>query len=156
MTRIAAALDALADGLAARAGLAGVQITSAYLGSELYGSEFVMLDGDHKLDADWSSFGRLSRDERITIGGSVVVRAPGAGESVVRAARARAAAIFGEIEAYLTESASQNRLTVNGAPVVNVSRIRPTAYGDLLDTEGRVAILTFSVECDARLIGGAQ
>lgn len=150
-TRIAAALDALADGLSGRAGMTDVQVTSAYLGSELHGSEFVMLDGDHRMEGEWASLGRLSRNETVTINGTVVVRQPGAGEAVVRSARSRAAAIFAEVEAYLTGTTAGNRLSVNNVPTVNVSRVRPTAYSDGLDPDGRVAILTFEIECESRL-----
>jgi hypothetical protein len=151
-TRIAAILDALVDGISARPAFAGVQVRSAFMGDEMDGREFVVFDGTHRLDGDWSSIGRLSRQEIVTVDGSVVVRYPGGGEQIVRAARSRAAALFADIESFVTASVANNRLMVNGVPTVHTSKIRPTGYADGFDPDGRVAVLTFSVECESRLL----
>lgn len=151
-TRVAAILDALTDAIAARPVFAGVQVRSAYMGDEMSGREFVVFDGTHRLDGDWSSVGRLSRMETVTVDGSVVVRLPGGGEQVVRAARSRAAELFADIESFVVGSVANNRLMVNGVPTVHTSKIRPTGYADAMDPDGRIAVLTFSVECESRLL----
>jgi hypothetical protein len=143
-TRIHSLKNAVADGLALRAGLAGVQIGTAWYGDDRAQGEAIWLDGPDVLDGDWAALGRLSRDERITLQGVVYVRQPGAGETTIRAVRARCVALFAEIEAFIVGDPS-----VGG--VVLRSLIRPRGLAESMDPEGRIGILTFELEAHARL-----
>lgn len=143
-TRIHELLNTLTDGLAARAGLAGVQVASGWLGDGKHGSEFIAFDGEHRLDGEWAAIGHLSREEKITIEGVVYVRNPGADETVIRTARARAQALFAEIEAYIVENPARG----SG---VRQTRIRPTGLVQTFDTQGRICVLAFEIEAQARL-----
>ncbi len=142
----------LADQLALRAGLAGVAIYTAVPGVEAAkATEFIALDGADDIEQEWGAIGRLTREEVVTLNAFVWVRRGGAGETVIRAARARAAALYREVELFFVETKPQNRITVSGTPTVDTSLCRATWLRELVDPEGRTAELGFQVRCTTRL-----
>lgn len=101
LTKAHTIMNALADALAARAGLDSVQVATAPLGKDTAREAIVLADG--RASQEWGSIGAKSRDEELTIAGLVWVTRPGAGETVIRETRARAFALLAEIETHLRE-----------------------------------------------------
>lgn len=140
-SRLAAVKSALVDLWAQRSGLTGVQIASAELGGSAAALERIELIGDDTIEQDWVHVGRLSRDERLTLVGSIYVMKPGAGETVIRAARDRAFALMAEIELSFTES--QAASSIGG--LVKAARARPFSGNDIATPDGRVYLLGFEI-----------
>jgi hypothetical protein len=135
---------AIADGLALRPGLAGVQIATAWLGEES-ARESIQLRGRDRSTQDWASIGRLQREENLTIEGVIWVVKGGKDESVIREARGRAFELYAEIEEFVRVDPSLDDL---------VKQIETVALdldeGIHLDG-GRYAELSFSIEAMQRL-----
>lgn len=133
----------LVDALALRAGLAGVQIASAYLGKDSAPENIQFLSPDRS-DQDWAAIGKLSRDEKLTIQGVVWVIQPGAGETIIRSVRARAMALFAEIEAYIRSDP-----TLGGT----VKQVNATEYSseEGASPNGRYCAIEFFIHTMARL-----
>ena len=140
-SRLAAVKSALVDTWAARAGLTGVQIASGELGGNAASKERIELIGADTIAQDWAGIGRLSRDESLTLIGSIYVLRPGAGETVIRAARDRAFALMAEVELSFVESAAGS--SIGG--LVKAARARPFEGHDILTPRGRVYLLGFEV-----------
>jgi hypothetical protein len=98
-SRLDTLLVAICDGLALRAGLAGVQIGSGPLGDSTERESIQFVGGN--LAQEWGSIGKLEREESIELAGSVWVRKEGGGETVIREARARAFVLLAELEDFL-------------------------------------------------------
>lgn len=142
----------LADQLALRAGLSGVAIYTAVPLSEAEGeTEFIAFDGQDEISQEWGALGRLTREEIVTLNAFVWARRGGAGESIIRAVRARVVALFAEVEGYFVETKPQNRIAVAGVNTVDTSLCRATWLRESIDGEGRVAELGFQVRCTSRL-----
>ena len=98
---------ALVDALRLRAGLAGVPVYSALVSSEdrhnttTNAIESIEFAGDADSEQGWGAIGKFTRDETLRILGMVYVQKDGAGEDVIRSARARALALWAEVETYL-------------------------------------------------------
>src|SRR5487761_2653762 len=109
--------NAIVDGLAMRAGLAGVQVASAYLGKDTKAESIQIGVGD-ELNQSWSQIGNRERQEDMIIRGIVWVMKPGADEAVIRTTRARAVALMAEIEDFF-------RVDPSIGGLVKVSEIVP-------------------------------
>ena len=136
-------MDALKVALHARAGLAGVQVTTAPAGSETRSESIQM--GDAGQSEVWAVIGTRRRDEDFTIDAAIWKVQPGAGDAVATTARLRAYALLAEVEAALRESP---RLGLAGVEQMAVSN------ADLeqgVNPDGRWAQLTFQVRVTARL-----
>lgn len=143
-SRIHALKVAVADGLGAVGALSGVQIASVPLGDEVDRWESIQLDGSDEIEQDWAHVGRFSRHEVITLSGFIAVMKPGAGETVARTARERAAALLAEIEGFVVADPSISN-------TVLTSKIRPTRLSEGYSGEGRWALLFFEIRAETRL-----
>lgn len=142
-TRVHALKLALADGLGDWPGLAGVQISSGYLGDET-AKESIQLTGPDDIGQEWAALGRKSKDETITLEGFAWTVQPGAGETAIRAARARVIALAAEVELFLKSDPS-----LGG--VVKWSAFKAAGLREGAHPDGRSAQLTFTVEAFSRL-----
>jgi len=144
-TRIHALKVALADGLAAVGGLAGVQVASAFLGDQSL-RESIQLSGPDDIDQEHATLGRrpLSKDETVTLSGFVFVLRPGAGEDTIRAARSRAVALGSEIEQFIAADPS-----VGG--VVKWAQFAAAGMREGAHPDGRACMLDFTVKAFSRL-----
>lgn len=138
-SRLHALKVAVADGLALRSGLSGVQIASVYLGDETSGLETIQLMGPDDIDQEWREIGKFSRDESLTVQGMILVVTPGAGETVARTARARAFALMAEVEAFFMADPS-----VGG--VVKAALGAPTGLHEGIEERGRWALIQFAIK----------
>jgi hypothetical protein len=143
-TRIHVLKNAIVDGLSLRSGLAGVQITSAFIGDQLDARESIQLALNDEITGDWAQVGKFSRNETITVTGIVTVDRPGAGETVIRECRQRAAELMAEIESFVVADPSI------GAVVLQ-AKVRPTMLAEGFSPEGRWALLRFEIEAFSRL-----
>lgn len=142
-TRVHALKLAIASGLAAWPALDGIQIGTAYLGDSTAKTS-IQLVGPDDIRQEWGPMGRKSKDETVTLEGFVWTVLPGAGEPIVRAARARVVELAGEVEAFLKVDPSLGG-TVNWC-AFKAAGLREGAHPD-----GRSAQLTFNVEAFTRL-----
>lgn len=143
-TRLHAIKVAIKEGLEAVPALAGVQVTSAFLGDELDAREHIQLIGDDEVVGDWATIGKFSRDETITLAGVVTVERPGAGESVAQDCRSRAVVLMAEIEKFIVADPS-----VGGT--VKQCKVRPRRLYEGFGPEARWALLQFEIEAYTRL-----
>lgn len=88
---------ALADTLALRANLAGVQIATGWLGGDSDARESIQLTAV-RAEQRWGMVGNRRRDEEFTVEGTIWVTRAGKNEPVIREARERAFALLAEIE----------------------------------------------------------
>lgn len=141
-TRIATLKSGLVDALQAVDELSDVQIASADIGDETDEFETIQFIGEDLIDQEWGAIGNLSRDEQITLRGVVQVVKPGAGETVIREARDRAAELLGYIEDYFSGPTGDPRVGNR----VHAARCRPVSLQERVTTSGRVALLFFEVQ----------
>jgi hypothetical protein len=122
------AMNALQTQLAARPGLAGVTVASGDLDADTP-REAIILGGVFEWEQEWATIGNLRKDEDFGVETVVWIVKPGAGETVIRAARDRAVAIVAEIETYLRLSTvhgdAVDGITLQG--VVRSAEWRPTS-----------------------------
>ncbi len=135
--------NALVDGLLARSGLAGIQVVSAPLISKDAARESIQL-GDVDGEQEWSALGKLAREERYTVDVMVWVLRPGSDEADFREVRARAFAIFAEVEDFL-------RADPTVGQIARVSAIRRPEVTEGANPEGRVCRIDFQVAFERRL-----
>ena len=135
--------NAIVDGLAMRAGLAGVQVASAYLGKDTKAESIQIGVGD-ELNQSWSQIGNRERQEDMIIRGIVWVMKPGADEAVIRTTRARAVALMAEIEDFL-------RVDPSIGGLVKVSEIVPKSCTEHANPDGRMCQVDFDVHTMNRL-----
>lgn len=88
---------ALADKLALRANLAGVQIATGWLGGDSDARESIQLTAV-RAEQRWGMVGNRRRDEEFTVEATIWVTRAGKNETVIREVRARAFALLAEIE----------------------------------------------------------
>lgn len=93
-------LNAFADVLSARAGLAGVLITTGYV-SDVGTRDAIQIGDSIDGEQKWGLLGNRRRDEEFRVGGVIWVKRPGQGETVIRDVRGRAFALLAEIETAL-------------------------------------------------------
>lgn len=144
-TRIDALKIALADALAARPALSGVQVGSAFLGDQSL-RESIQLAGPDDITQEYAALGRspLAVDETLSLGGFVFVIRPGAGEDTIRAVRARAVALASEVEGTIRADPSL------GA-VVKWARFRASGMREGAHPDGRACLFDFTIEAFSRL-----
>ena len=90
-------MAALADALAARTGLFGVQIATGWLGGETAARESIQLTAVRGTQ-QWGMLSNRRRNEEFTIEATIWVGEPGKNETVIRSVRARAVELLAEIE----------------------------------------------------------
>ena len=96
-TTLPAMLAAITAALRARGGLAGVTISDAEPGDTGRATEHIVLGLDIVGEGEWGAMPRR-RGERYSIEGYIHIAKGGQGEDVWTAARARAFALYAEIE----------------------------------------------------------
>lgn len=146
-SKLDAAINWLADTLADRAGLAGVQIATGWLGADTSGVETIqILDGLAR--QQWGGIGRLSREEELEIRLVIFVRKPGGADSVIRATRARAFALLAEIEDAIRATAA----AVSFGGIVRKAQVTDIELEQGANSADRWAQLNVTIEADKRLI----
>ncbi len=140
-SKAAAVLDAITDGLSARAALAGIQIASGPMRFESSSDSIQFFQVD--ISQEWGALGRKRREEEGVLKGAVWVMKPGKDEAAVRATRDRAFVLLGEIEDFM-------RVDPSIGGVVRVSQIRPGVL-DQGANEGRWVELDFEIRYEVRL-----
>ena len=117
-------------------------VTSAWV--EPTSTEHVMLLEVPAGSQEWVNIGNRARKESGTIAGTIFVVAPGAGETVIRAARARAYAILGKIEALLVTDPTWGGVVIRTALVSHSCLQAP-------QPNRRACEIPFDVTYEARL-----
>lgn len=141
-TKLDAAMNAIADGLALRAGLSGVQVGTGPLGAASQQESIQLFTGSSS--QEWATTGRR-KEEELTIDGSIWVSRPSADDAVIREARARAIALLAELEDFL-------RLDPSLGGVVRVSSLASVELDQGVTPDGgRWCQLDFVIECNQRL-----
>ena len=140
-SKLDATMLALADGLALRAGLSGVQIATGPLGGDSAQESIQLFTGS--LDQEFVTTNRR-REELLTIEGAIWVMRAGKDDTVIRVARARAIALLAEIETFLRDDPSIGA-TVRAAEVQAVS------LDQGVNPDGRWCQLDFTLAASQRL-----
>ncbi|HVB38576.1 MAG TPA: hypothetical protein VND92_08555 [Vicinamibacterales bacterium] len=143
-TSVGPVLDELRVQLIARPGLSGVGVFTGWVGED-GGDESIQFQTVH-VTATWAGMGRRSITEDYDLEGFVwVVRKPGAGETVIKAARDRAEAIWNELLEQI-----QTDPHIGGLLLMPKSIDRDEDYG--IDGNGnRVARVSFKLAFEARI-----
>lgn len=115
-------LDGLRTALVARAGLAGVNVFTAPVDEVSMGKECIILAYEaESVEVEQPIMGRHENFEGMDVGGFIWVNKPGAGETVIAAARDRAFAILEQVidllDSYTTTAATQTAIIVDQADV---------------------------------------
>lgn len=146
-SKLATAINYLADALAARPGLAGVQVASGWLGADTSGTESIQITDGRSAQA-WAALGRQSREETLTITVAIWVRRAGGGEAVIRETRARAFALLAELEDQLRGSTAG--ISLGGA--ARSSQITGIDLNQGANPGDRWCQIDATIEADKRLI----
>lgn len=147
-TRLFVIKDALADGLAARPGMASVYVGTGWMAGTQPPEEWlILLDASAPQEYGAMGGAGLGLDEAGQIDGQLQVSKSGAGEDVLRAARERAAALLGELELLLAEDR-----TVGG--LVSDIRLGNLSVRDEPADQARLCLVTFSLAYRARIYPG--
>jgi len=147
------AITNLADQLAARPGLADAAVASAQYPLGYHGNKDVIELWQTEMEHDWALLGGRSTEEQYRIHGAIYAFRPGASESVVRTARAGAAAILDELLAYLRADPQLRDYPANATPAVRVARLERCTIDQGFDDTGRYCLIEFWIKCEARLSG---
>ncbi|TXH55735.1 MAG: hypothetical protein E6Q97_08225 [Desulfurellales bacterium] len=146
-SKLDAAINWLADTLAARAGLAGVQIATGWLGGDTSGRESIqILDG--LANQSWGGIGRLSREEELELRLVIFVKRPGGNDSIIRTTRARAFELLAEIEDAIRATAA----AVSFGGLLRKSQITQIELEQGANPNERWAQLNVTIEADKRLV----
>lgn len=142
-------IDALIDRLAERPGLAGVQISSAYLGdrTDPKGSLQVI---SVTADEEWGALGTLRREEVFEVDMTAWARTDAFAERDIRAVRDRVFALLGEVADELRTRPQGQR---EDATVIvrEAALVRWVFDQGAVDKGGRWAQLDFTIRCEATL-----
>lgn len=133
-------MNAFVDGLASRAGLFGVQVSSGYLGADSDAYESIQLVDVSPANQQWSMIGNKRRDEEYTLQGIIWVVQAGKGETVIRAARDRVFALLAEIEDFL-------RVDPTIGSTTRVSELSAYPLEQGANDRGRWCQISFEVSC---------
>lgn len=135
---LATQLDAICDGLAARPGLAEVNVFTGAVAQEEAGLECVVIGGTCELDEIAHSMGG-NREETWRVDGAVRVikEWQGSTEDTIRAARDRLMEILAEIETYLNDTY---------AGTLPDAQLMSGTLDNAIWPEGRLCGLVFSFE----------
>lgn len=140
-SKLHVAMNAIADGLALRPGLAGVQIATGPLGGDSAQESIQLFTGSSS--QAWATTGRR-REEETTIEGAIWVMRAGKDEPVIRAARTRAFALLAEIEDFL-------RLDPSLGGIVRECGLTNVELDQGVNPDGRWCQLDFTVSPNQRL-----
>lgn len=132
-----AVLDQLKSSLTLRAGLAGVQIATAAMGDEKMPEAIIFFGADGT--QEWALLeNNYPKQDIYTIEGATWINKAGAGETIAKAARDRAATLLSELEAQLR--ADQ---TVNG--LVEMCELQAVRLEQGVNSNGRWCQITFGL-----------
>ncbi len=135
------ALDTITAGLKLRTGLIGVKVFSGPVTQDDAGLECIAFGDVHGTEDPEAMVGE--REEDYVIEGTLLAVKSGAGETVIKAARDRAFAIYAEIEAYLNDD---NTL---GGRVLDAEPARVPDVEQVIQPEGRECYLDFGIRVRA-------
>jgi len=139
-------LNTLQERLAARSGLAGVQIVSAPLGPQSTALESIQFGGVVESEQTVASLGNRRRTESYQVHGIIWIAKSGAGEQTIRAARDRAYELFAELEDELRADHTVGGTVIRG-------EIGENALDQGLSEQGaRVARITYILNIETQLI----
>lgn len=151
-TTIHAVMTALQAQLAALDGLVGVTVASGDLAGDTP-REAVLLTNVDDWNQEWGALGNLRVRETYTVEGLIGIIRPGAGETAIQAARARATALVGAIQTYLRSSTihgdAVDGITLQGT--VKRAAFAPRRMTDLLHTDGHLCLVEFGIAIEATL-----
>jgi hypothetical protein len=142
-------LDAIQDGLAATAGLAGVTVLSGPADAEDLGKEYIAVGLNNPAITLPQAPGAQDlryRKEAISIPCELRGNYPGKGEPAIRAARRRAFEIFAVVETWVRANKTA------GIPAVDALSIRNITYNPGLDDAGRHSVINFDLDTNTSLI----
>ena len=139
---VPAFLDAFKAALEARAGLAGVQVSTAPLGADSKPESIQM--GDVPGTSPWGAVGAKRRNERYTVACAIWKQESGAGEAKAKAERDRVFAIFAEVEKAVVGNP-------NLGQVVHQLTFGEWTLEQGVNPQSRWAQLTFEIEVEAIL-----
>jgi hypothetical protein len=145
-------LDALRAALVLRAGLSGVNIFTAGVDQQSAGTEHILLGLEAiETDGEYETMPMAEVSEEYDVDGFSWVQKPGAGETVIKAARDRAFALLEEVSDYLT---SVNTSTAATVAALGVDDARLTGWKlEQFPMDGtRDARLTFTIHVQARFL----
>ena len=150
-TKAAQVEDALITALKSRAGLTGVQVEAGPLGVKESEPEYIQTVGEPATlsgSQEWGSIGAHRKEETCQILCEIYVRKPGAGATVLRAARDRALELMAEIEALLRDE-MKNRTKLDGL----VTFVQLVSWEERRGaTEGnRISIIECTIQYQATL-----
>lgn len=134
-------LAELQAGLSARSGLVGVDVFSAPMGDEAFGSLEAIEFTTIQLNENPLTMGG-TRLEEYTLAGVLSCLSPGAGETTAQEVRERAMDLWGEVESYLADDTTINGLCLMAQP-------RMTNVDQGYSAEGRVCLLSFEISVRA-------
>lgn len=132
-------LVAMAAALAARANIVtwDVLVTTGWV-SDIDRRDTLILGDPIEGEQEWGLLGNLRRDERFTVGGTILVQRAGKGESVIQATRERAVNILAELEDEL-------RVRPTVGATVKVAALTRYSIDQGADSDGRWCQLEFEV-----------
>lgn len=128
---------ALADALALRTGLFGVQIATGWLGGDSAARESIQFTAVRGTQ-QWGMLSNRRRNEEFVIEAGIWVVEPGKGEDVIRTVRARALALLAEIEDEL-------RVDPTVGNVAQVSQVTSYNLDQGGNTSGRWCQIEFEI-----------
>lgn len=128
---------ALADALALRTGLDGVQIATGWLGGDAAARESIQFTAVRGTQ-QWGMLSNRRRNEEFVIEATIWVVNPGKNEDVIRSARARAIALLAEIEDEL-------RVDPTVGNVAQVSQVTAYDLDQGANTAGRWCQIEFEI-----------
>jgi hypothetical protein len=147
-TTVSTFLAALRIALQARAGLAGVTVSTGPLGDGVGGQESIEF-GHVDNTIDWHAIGRKAREENYMVDGWIFVTVYGGDEAAISAARDRAVALLDEVNTCLVADPS-----VGG--VVTVAQVTAWALDQAItgqNTNARGAAIEFTTSVKAIIRG---
>lgn len=142
---IPALLDTLRTRLAARAGLAGVTVSTASLGDDIPPEAIELYGVD--ADQDWAALGRLARDENYDVACGLSVERPAGADDVeatIKQCRDRAFVLLKEV-------ADELRADPSVGGVVRVAQLGKVSLAQGYNDEGRWAVVLFRIEVRNRI-----
>lgn len=150
-SRMGLFMSTIVDRLRARPELAGVRITSAFVGTEPV-EESIHLEGGDGI-MEWGSIGNFLVNEKFGVQGVIYVRKLGADEAAYRATRDRVFELFREIQICMREDIGGVVVQDDeGVAAVQVASVSNYSFDQgTVDATWRVAEIEFEFECTARL-----
>ena len=142
-SKVDAFVNALADALGERAGLAGVKIFTSPDSAALDRSDCIQFI-DAEMEQEWGMLGNRRREEMFTWHAAILCSKGGKTDAVARALRARCFEILGEIEDCL-------RVDPTVGSVVKVSQLKNGRLEQGANSEQLTCDFVFDIEVKASL-----